>query len=731
MATLVLSTAGTALLGPVGGVIGALIGQQVDNELFRPGGREGPRLNDLRLQTSSYGAPLPKIFGMMRVAGTVVWATDLQEDRNREGGGKGRPSTTTYSYSASFAVALSARPIRAVHRIWADGKLLRGAAGDFKSETVFRLHLGTEDQAVDPLIASAEGGTGTPAYRGLALAVFENLQLADFGNRIPSLTFEVEADEGAVPFADIVDELSAGRVTADSSATLSGYAGHGGTVRGAVEALVAALPHQLVCDADTLRFTDTLSEPVALAEDALGAKAGEQGQARYRMERQGADKIPAETALRYYEPARDYQAGLQRARIDWANRTGEHIDLPATLSASRAKAIAEARLERLWTEKTRTSIVLPWSAMAIRPGDAVQVPGEWGSWKVSAFSLERMAIVLECVRATAASAATADTAAPGRVVSAPDVEHGPTRLELLDLPALGDTLYAAPLLLVAAAGTLPGWRSASLQVSYDGGASFGSLGRTAPPAIMGNALGVLGSGQSALFDTVSAIEVELLHGDMWLAGAMDAALISGANLAVLGDELIQFGAAAALGGNRFRLSRLLRGRRGTEWAITEHVSGERFVMLDPGAMKSLETPILVLGGSMELLAAGLGDVGGPVSVSEIVHGRSVRPPAPVHLTARREADGGLRFAWVRRSRIGWVWISGADTPLGEEEERWRVSIEPASGQPRILETGDPALTYSVADQLADGTEAVGTFLLSVVQIGAVAESAPARRTFHL
>ncbi|MGJ8536783.1 MAG: phage tail protein, partial [Parasphingopyxis sp.] len=506
----------------------------------------------------------------------------------------------------------------------------------------------------------------------------------------------------------------------------------GSTVRGAMEALVAALPHQLVCDADALRFTDSLPAPVSLAEDALGAKVGEQGRARYRMERQGADKTPAETALRYYEPARDYQAGLQRAWMGRVGQTGERIDLPATLSASRAKAIAEARLERLWTEKTRTSITLPWVAMRIRPGDAVQVPGEVGSWRVSAFSLERMAISLECVRATGASAAMADAAAPGRVVSPPDLEHGPTRIELLDLPALDDTLYAAPHLLVAAAGALPGWRSANLEVSFDGGASFGSLGRTSPPAIIGAALGVLDIGQPALLDTVSAIEVELLHGDMWLAGATDAALASGANLAVLGDELIQFGAAAALGGNRFRLSRLLRGRRGTEWTMAEHVSGERFVLLDPGTMKSLEAPTSALGGSVELLAAGLGDADVPASVSDIVHGRSVRPPTPVHLSARRETDGAIRFSWVRRSRIGWAWISGSDAPLGEEEERWRVSIEPAAGQSRTQETESATLDYSVADQLADGTDAVGTFVLSVVQLGALAESDPAaRRTFHL
>lgn len=732
MATLILSTGGRALFGPIGGAIGAIIGQQIDNEIFKPKGREGPRIDDLRLQTSSYGTPLPKIFGTMRVAGTVVWATDLQEDRTKEGGGKGRPGTTTYSYSASFAVVLSARPIRAVHRIWADGKLLRGAAGDFKSETDFPLHLGGEDQVSDPLIASAEGETGTPAYRGHALAVFENCQLADFGNHIPSLTFEVEADEEDVSFADIVDELSAGQVAAESSAMLSGYAGHGSNIRGAVEGLVAALPHHLVDDPDTLRLSDALPEPVVLEAGALGARPGEQGAARAQLERQGADKAPNEIVLRYYEPERDYQTGLQRAWSEGPGQVADRIDLPATLSAPRAKAIAEARLERLWTEKARVSVTLPWTAMTVRPGDTVQIPGHPGSWRVAEFGLERMAVSLECVRAVGVSMATADVAAPGRVVSDPDLEHGPTHLALLDLPALDDVLDAAPRLLIAAAGSSPGWRSASLEASFDGGASFVSLGRTAPPATMGVALGVLEPGQAALFDTVTVIDVELLHDDMWLAGATDSALVSGANLAVLGDELIQFGNAEALGANQFRLSRLLRGRRGSEWAMADHVIGERFVLLDSDTVKPLDMPVSALGGPIELLAVGLGDTDAPVSASDLVHGRSIRPPAPVHLSAYREADGAIRFAWVRRSRIGWAWVSGAGVALGEEAERWRVTIEPVSGAPCTLETEAPFFVYSAADQLADGTEAVDAFTLSVAQLGAIAESNPAARiTFSL
>src|SRR3546814_11347229 len=97
--------------------------------------------------------------------------------------------------------------MRSVRRIWADGNLLRGAAGDFKTEMgAFRLHSGGEDQAVDPLIAAAEGVGATPAHRGIAYAVFEDLSLADYGNRIPSLTFEVVADEGPVAIAGLAAE---------------------------------------------------------------------------------------------------------------------------------------------------------------------------------------------------------------------------------------------------------------------------------------------------------------------------------------------------------------------------------------------------------------------------------------------------------------------------------------------------------------------------------------------
>jgi hypothetical protein len=208
MAALVLSTlgasAGTALFGPAGAIagrlVGAVAGSAIDQVLF--GGRrestsEGPRLSNLDVMASTEGAPIPRVYGRARVGGQVIWATNLQEVVNtstQTSGGKGGPQSsttaTTYSYFANIAVGLCEAPIGTVLRIWADGKPL-----DLAGITM-RIYRGDETQAPDPLIVAKDGDV--PAYRGLAYVVFEALPLANFGNRIPQLSFEVVRPVGTL-----------------------------------------------------------------------------------------------------------------------------------------------------------------------------------------------------------------------------------------------------------------------------------------------------------------------------------------------------------------------------------------------------------------------------------------------------------------------------------------------------------------------------------------------------
>ena len=85
---------------------------------------------------------------------------------------------------------------------------------------------------------------------------------------------------------------------------------------------------------------------------------------------------------------------------------------------------------------------------------------------------------------------------------------------------------------------------------------------TRAKSLLGRSLGVLAGGTADLIDDENSVDIALIDADQWLTSCEDPALAAGSNLAVLGSELIQFGSATALGGGKFRLSHLLRGRGG-------------------------------------------------------------------------------------------------------------------------------------------------------------------------
>ncbi|MEN2786493.1 phage tail protein [Sphingomonas qilianensis] len=695
MATLVLTVVGGLVGGPIGAAVGALAGQQIDrNVLFAPKGRQGPRLTELALQTSSYGTPIAHVFGTMRIGGCVIWSTDLIESRATSRSGKGQPSVTNYSYSASFAVALSGRAISGVGRIWADGKLLRGSAGDFKTSTGFRLHLGGEDQAVDPLIASAEGGLA-PAHRGIAYAVFEHLQLADFGNRIPSLTFEVIGDAAPVPAGAIAAAVSGGLVRGDVALTLPGFAAYG-DARGVLELLGAASGAWFVPEGRTIVLRDGTSANDTLDDAGLGA--GDLPGLRGVRTLGAIEAVPQTVTIAHYDAARDYQRGLQRARRPGAGHRAAEIELPASVSADMAKTIAERELARGEAGRERRTLAMGWDALGVLPGACVRIAGTPGVYRVARWSFEQSVLRLECVRLAGATAPA--RASPGRALPAPDILTGRTILHAFEIPPLDDTVLSAPRLIVAAAGTAPGWRQAALLYSLDDGARWLTAGATAGVATVGVLAGRPGAASANVIDLINQIEINLAHAGMALNGADDVALDAGANIALLGEELIQFGDATQISQSRWRLSRLLRGRRGTEAAIGLQQAGDRFILIEADAALAIELPLTSIGTTVRFLASGIGDAAGPIGATAAVRGGSVLPLAPVHLWVDAQASGDLLIRWVRRSRAGWRWIDGAETPLAEENEAYRVTLRTASGIGRTVETALPELLLAASERAA-------------------------------
>ena len=144
------------------------------SSLFSSTRDPGSRVDGLEIQTSSEGAPVPRVYGRMRLAGQVIWASRFKgnphqaENRRRQGR---RAQRGRIQLFGELRVALSEGPISGIGRVWANGSPLD------TSRLVMRVYRGGEDQLPDPLIAMIEGAGAAPAYRGLAYVVFEDMPL--------------------------------------------------------------------------------------------------------------------------------------------------------------------------------------------------------------------------------------------------------------------------------------------------------------------------------------------------------------------------------------------------------------------------------------------------------------------------------------------------------------------------------------------------------------------------
>lgn len=670
MATLVLGALGSLIGGPLGGSIGALIGRSLDSRIIGSGRREGPRLTELKLTTSSYGSPIPRHFGHMRVAGQIIWATDLVEHKDKQGGGKSGPSVTTYTYSASFAVAVSSRPLLSIGRIWADGKLLRGEAGDLKVGGTMRLHSGHPDQPIDPLLAAAEPAGSCPAYRGIAYVVFEDLQLAEYGNRIPSLSFEVVADDRPLQMADLlegtIEDCSAG-------VALSGVAGL--SLEGSVAGALAELDQLYPVDVDACGEQITLAPEGAQASIvalASAATSGEPddfgGKSGFERRRSGASEAPI-AVLRYYDVDRDFQPGAQRAAGRPSAGQPRTIELPAAMAAGDALHLVDRATRRTdWSRQTISWRVTQLDP-AVRPGAIVTLPKHPGLWRVRGWEWRASGVELMLSRASPAARNDELMADPGRASRPSDLPIGPTTLCAVELP--DDGTGAAPLIKVLASSSAAGWPGASVYADHGDGAliALGSSGRSR--AAIGTAANVLPPASPHLLDRHSELIVDLDGPDLNLSGATLRQLAMGANRAVLGDELIQFARAEPLGDGRWRLAELLRGRCGTEAAVSHHRPGERFMVLtDEGAI--FDKTAMGLSATSSIAAIGIADPE-PVLAGIALEGIASRPLAPVHGHCTTQPGQGCSLGWTRRARGQWQWRYGVDVPLGEQSENYEVS----------------------------------------------------------
>jgi hypothetical protein len=499
-------------------------------------------------------------------------------------------------------------------------------------------------------------------------------------------------------------------------------------------ASIAPLARQFGFDAieseGVIRFQPRDRRPVAtLALDDLAV--GEQADGEViELVRAQETELPQALKWQVLNAEEDYDAmtvEARRATAEAQRVTSESFAL-ATIASDADLRCRQALLEE-WVGRETASFRLPPSRIAIDPGDVVQLDhdGRLTALRLSS-AADAGARTIEAVRTDSAAFGLAP--GPDRQPRAPrPVVYGPPSVAFLDLPQLRESVAPHQPLVAAHAVPWPGRLAIWKSPGEDGFELVTVLGR---PARMGRLVADLYPGPTSRFDLGNVAILDLAFGS--LASVTDVALFGGSNALALEAgpgawEVLQFGVAELIAPARYRLSRLLRGQRGTEGAMGAPTSaGARIVVLDDAL-----APLPVSEAALGLEANWrVGPAQKPVSdrsyraLTFAPEGVGLRPFSVGHVEQpwrkTREA-GDLVIAWTRRSRAlaadSWT---APEAPLAEESEAYEVEVRDGLTVKRMLAASTTSVIYTAAQQTADWGALLGpgdTLDIRIFQLSAL------------
>lgn len=453
------------------------------------------------------------------------------------------------------------------------------------------------------------------------------------------------------------------------------------------------------------------------------------GQPRYGITVR--QELPRALLIDFADIDADQQPNTARADrpLDATDARGERkFDLTTlALDTDEAIQLANRHFRRLWNERQEVTTALTAKELILEPGDvrSITLDGSTRRYRCTSLIIKADDTLATEWRYDHPSLATLDGSAgasfDGRdpsVVVVPLLSRG----FVLDIPLLTDSDATTPPTVYPLAGPVAdgAWPGATMYQAVDGEYADELASIASSDAVTwGTVSTAMPYANPNLWDRGTSITVTLKTGT--LTGCTEAAANADPtlNLAAIGDngrwEIVQFTNATLTAPLTYTVSGFKRGRRGTEWAAELHEAGEGFVLVD-GA---------------DTAAMGLSEVGTDVSFKPITSGRttgfafgyefegqSLKPYAPVHLEAVKDAGtGDWTFTWVRRTRIGGAWTSGSTIPLSEASEEYELTLGDGVGDVVKSPTTN-SYVWDVATQTSDlgGEVMEGDLVWTVAQM---------------
>lgn len=359
-------------------------------------------------------------------------------------------------------------------------------------------------------------------------------------------------------------------------------------IRSILNQLSLAYQFEMVDTGGVLKFVPRNAVPVktlTFADIGFGEENPGIPPAPYTSKRFQGIELPKRVSIDYYAEDLDYNRFNQSTEL-YTFDEGQIINLtvPVTLSHEKAKQITEIALVTAHLERQQFSFSTGYKHIDLEPGDIIDSP--MGLVRITKLSESREGVIdFEGVDAGAPEAidgSNIDVVIPRPSTNIP-VVIGYSQGLAVDLPNVNDADKGVRMYFAVHGYDVPGWPGADIYVSENGGASYDLIDTATREATIGLVEVATAAAGYHTWDTTTEITVKLKTNS--LTSVSDLDVQNGKNWAMVGRELIGFANATLIGPNTYKLSRLLRGRQGTEQFISMHQANELFCLVDDALVR--------------------------------------------------------------------------------------------------------------------------------------------------
>lgn len=451
----------------------------------------------------------------------------------------------------------------------------------------------------------------------------------------------------------------------------------------------------------------------------LGATFGQPPADPLPVARGNTLELPSMESVRYSNILNDYQDGLESSdRLMQTVQSARTTEYAIGLYPDEAKQLAVIAQQVAQTGIMRIGpIMVGPEHRDLEAGDVVTLEMRDGSRiQVLSSKLRYDRGVVEFEGASYDAAAyLSDATTANNYTPAMTVRRQPdTEAVIFDPPLLTDDSDGPSFRVIAKPSRFP-WPGYSFQRSPDNNtyteiyqdSKVGTFGECS--TVLPNWLG------GRVVDWMSTVTVNVGSGELSSITRSEL-LASRLNLAMVGDELLQFQRAELVAMGIYILSGFVRYIGGTDWVT--HESGEDFILIEPSKIARV--------------GINLADQGVPRFYKAVTRGRnidtaetmefapdlvSLKPIAPANQRAILLPNGDILLRWVRRTRYETNILRGI-VPLGEASEAYTVEVYDGEALLRTINATTTEAAYTASQQAADGVTSSG-IRFEIRQVGQV------------